>query len=284
MIWVIANEVDEDGSFPTFRHYKKAFKKGEIDIYCAKQYDDFSFLKKDDIAFIRTRNENINWCVADAQRRIGFKSTLESPITNLLTHDKELVKSLLETNGISYPRSYVVNEFLDGIKCFVKPRYGENSVGVDEYSICSNLTEIDVKFRQLKNLVLEPMVEEYIEGNEVTVAVISSNGSLSPEVYQILVEPYNYCSIHTDDVKREFRFKAIRYENEYIRMISNIIFDVIGAKHMLRIDFRINDGIPYVIDINMIPGLAPNGYMARCLKAHGINYYTFIQMLVNTAN
>lgn len=284
MIWVIANEVEEDGSFPTYRHYKKAFKKGEIDIYCAKQYDDFSFLKKDDIAFIRTRDENINWCVSDAQRRIGFKSTLESPITNLLTHDKEGVKSLLDTYGLAYPRSYFVNESMDGIECFVKPRYGENSVGVDNYSICSNLSEIDAKCQQLKNLGIESMVEEYIEGKEVTVAVISSNGSFSPEVYPILVEPDNYCSIHTDDVKREFRFNPVRYDDEYIRMISKKIFNVMGAKHMLRIDFRIKDGIPYVIDINMIPGLAPNGYMAQCMKAHGIDYYTFIQMLVNTAN
>lgn len=282
MIWVIANKVEEDGSFPTYRHYRKAFKEGEINIYCAKQDDDFSFLKQDDIAFIRTRDENINRCVCEAQRLIGFKSTLESPLTNLLTHDKEIVKSLLRDNGILHPKSYFLSDVVNGYKYFVKPKYGENSVGVDKYSICSNVDEVKFKFNQLKSLGIEPIIEEYIEGKEVTVAIIASVFTFNPEVYPVIVDPID-SPIHTENTKHEFSFDSLRYENDSLRRISKKIFSIIGAKHMLRIDFRIKDGIPYVIDINMIPGLAPNGYMAECLKAYGIDYYTFIQMLVNTA-
>lgn len=283
MIWVIANKIEEDGSFPTYRHYKNAFKDGEIDIYCANQDDDFSFLKKSDIAFIRTRDENINRCVFEAQRKIGFKSTLESPKTNLLTHDKECVKSVLAKEGIPHPLSIHPLKAKGGGTYFVKPRYGENSVGVDEYSICVNVSEIDTKCRQLKSLGIEPMVEEFIDGEEVTVAVISSILSFNPEVYPIFVGSENQCLIHTDKVKSRFSFNPMRCEYEQLRAMSKKIFRAVEAKHMLRIDFRIKDGIPYVIDINMIPGLAPNGYMSECLKAYGIDYYTFIQMLVNTA-
>lgn len=283
MIWVIANEVEEDGSFPTYRHYKNAFNPGEIDIYCAKQNDDFSFLKKDDIAFIRTRDENINRHVSVAQRRIGFKSTLESLMTNLLTHDKERVKEVLTQEEILHPLSIHPKKIKDGRRYFVKPRYGENSVGVDEYSICSNISEIHTKCWQLENLGIVPMVEEFIDGEEVTVAVISSILSFNPEVYPIFVSPENQCLIHTDEVKSRFSFNPMRCEYEQVRSISKKVFMAVKAKHMLRIDFRIKDGIPYVIDINMIPGLAPNGYMAECLKAHEIDYYTFIKMLVNTA-
>lgn len=282
MIWVIANEVEEDGSFPTYRHYKNAFNDGEIDIYCAKQDDDFSFLKKDDIAFIRTRNENINRSVFEAQRKIGFKSTLESPLTNLLTHDKEIVKSLLKDNGILHPKSYFLSEVVNGNTYFVKPRFGENSIGVDEYSICSNVEDVESKVNKLNCLGIEPIIEEYIEGNEVTVAIISSIFTFNPEVYPIIVDPVDG-DIHSEKTKREFSFTPVKFENDLIRRFSKKIFNIIGTKHMLRIDFKIRDNIPYVIDINMIPGLAPNGYMAECLKAHGIDYYTFIQMLVNTA-
>ena len=52
----------------------------------------------------------------------------------------------------------------------------------------------------------------------------------------------------------------------------------------MRIDFRVTkDGTPYVIDVNMIPGLAPNGYMSRCLKAHGVGYHDMVRMVVNSA-
>lgn len=33
MIWVIANRKEEDGSFPTYKYYKKAFADGKIDIF-----------------------------------------------------------------------------------------------------------------------------------------------------------------------------------------------------------------------------------------------------------
>ena len=283
MIWVIANEVEEDGSFPTYRHYKNAFNPGEIDIYCAKQDDDFSFLNKDDIVLMRTRDENINKRVDEAQRLFGFKSTLESQLTNLLTHDKELVKSLLECSGIPHPKSLYLSEVVDGRKYFVKPRFGENSVGVDERSICTSLNEVDIKCRQLKQMGIEPMIEEYVDGNEVTVAVISSLLRFNPEIYPIIVEPKNESNVHTGQTKRTLIFKSMPYESASLRKIAKEVFNIVGAKHMLRIDFRICDNIPYVIDINMIPGLAPNGYMAECLKAHGIDYYTFIKMLVNTA-
>lgn len=281
MIWVIANKTEEDGSFPTYRHYKKAFQEGEIDIYCAKQNDDFSFLKKEDIAFIRTRDENINRCIVEAQRRIGFMSTLESPLTNLLTHDKELVKSLLSSNGIPHPKSFYLSEIVDGCKYFVKPRFGENSVGVDERSICSTEAEVNLKVNELVKLGIEPMVEEYIEGNEVTVAVLSS--IINPEVYPIIVESKDKKKIHSDLTKRELNFQAKPFENASLRYVAKEVFNLIGAKHLLRIDFKICDNMPYVIDINMIPGLAPNGYMAECLRLHSIDYPTFIKMLVNTA-
>ena len=40
MIWVIANRKEEDGSFPTYKYYKKAFADGKIDIFCADKDDD----------------------------------------------------------------------------------------------------------------------------------------------------------------------------------------------------------------------------------------------------
>ena len=282
MIWVIANNVEEDGSFPTYRHYKNAFNEGEIDIYCAKQDDDFSFLKKDDIAFVRTRDENINLRLSEAQRKIGFKSTLESQFTNLLTYDKELVKLLLYDNGIPHPRSFLINEVENGSKYFVKPRYGENSIGIDKYSICSCKEDVEEKCKKLTDLGIEPMIEEYIDGKDITCSVFI-NVFIGESVFSAYTSIGDGTVIHTEIDKQRFSFKTSKCFSQKVDCIARRVFKLIGARHLLRIDFRIKDGIPYVIDINMIPGLAPNGYMAECMKAHGIDYYSFIKMLVNTA-
>ena len=186
MIWVIANKAEEDGTFPTYRHYKKAFADGEIDIHCACQDDDFSFLTKDDIVLIRTRDENINKKVSEAQSKICFKSTLESPLTNHLTHDKNAVKSVLRQAQIRFPETINLCNVNGSRKYFVKPLYGENSIGIDESSICDSKDEVLSKYTSLLESGIKPMIEEYVDGFDVTTSVFKSGENGSLEVLSLI--------------------------------------------------------------------------------------------------
>lgn len=284
MIWVIANRKEEDGSFPTYKYYGKAFANGEIDIFCADKDDDFSFLTKEDIAFIRTRDEDINQHVRNAQERIGFASTLESPLTNHLTHDKEAVKAELCKCGIPFPLTVALDDAERGLAYFVKPKFGENSIGIDSNSICFTKPQVIKKCLSLHEQGIEPIIERYIDGRDITTSVIYSKKDNAIKTYSAFTNANNTDGIQTDVTKRNYSFTASVCKDESLERIAKKVFEAVGAKHYLRIDFRIfNDRIPYVIDINMIPGLAPNGYMAKCMKANGIEYYDFIRMLINSA-
>lgn len=283
MIWVIANSKEEDGSFPTYRFYKQAFPDSEIDIYCAKQDDDFSFLKKNDIAFVRTRDMNINRCVNEAQDKIGFKSTLESTLTNLLTHDKEAVKSELCKHGIPFPLTVKVEDIERGSKYFVKPLYGENSMGIDSDSICFTKSQVLSKCVSIHKMGFHPLIERYIDGDDITTSVIYSSKDNALKTYSAFTNANNVDRIQTDETKSTYNFQTYLCESKEIDRVAKKVFEAVGARHYLRIDFRVKDNIPYVIDINMIPGLAPNGYMARCMGVNGIDYHDFIRMVVGSA-
>lgn len=283
MIWVIANKIEEDGSFPTYRFYKEAFQDSEINIYCAKQDDDFSFLEKNDIAFIRTRDLNINRCVSEAQDRIGFKSTLESTLTNLLTHDKEAVKSELCKYGILFPLTIKIKDIERRGKYFVKPLYGENSVGIDSNSICLTKSQVLSKCISLHKMGFRPLIERYIDGHDITTSVIYSPKDGVLKTYSAFTNANNVDGIQTDETKSNYNFQTWICESEELDRIAKKTFEAVGAKHYLRIDFRVQNHITYVIDINMIPGLAPNGYMARCMGVNGIGYHDFIRMVVGSA-
>ena len=283
MIWVIANSKEEDGTFPTYKFYKKSFPAGEINIYCAKQNEDFSFLKKNDIAFIRTRDEDINRCVEEAQSKIGFKSTLESPLTNHLTHDKEAVKSVLCKYGIQFPLTVKFEDIEIGGKYFVKPQYGENSIGIDSNSICFSKSQAMDKCTLLHKQGLNPIIEQYIDGIDITTSVIYSTKDNTLKTYSAFTNANNNDGIQTDETKITYNFQTCLCESEELDHIAKKVFEAVGAKHYLRIDFRVKCHTPYVIDINMIPGLAPNGYMAMCMKVNGINYHDFIRMIVDSA-
>lgn len=280
MIWVIANSKEEDGTFPTYKFYKNVFDNNEIDIYCARENDDFSFLKKDDIVFMRTREDNIVNRVREIQPIVGFASTLESQETNYLTHDKDAVKSVLRENGIAFPKTIKPSDVVDGRKYFIKPKFGENSFGIDENSICYSKSHVIEKYNSLIENEVEPIIEEYIEGYDLTTAVIYSRKDNTLEIYSAVTQANNDIGIQTDETKKNYTFKTSIYKSELLDEISKKVFEIVYAKHYLRIDFRMSNGIPYVIDINMIPGLAPIGYMSLCMKENGFNYHEFIRKVV----
>ncbi len=289
MIWVIADRREEDGSFPTYKYYKKAFRFGEIDIYCAGQNDDFSFIGHNDVVLMRTRDENIVSCVRDRQKEAGFISTLESEFVNQITHDKVATKALLLQNGFPHPETIQLEEVEDGRRYFVKPRYGENSIGIDENSLCTTRKQVENKCKSLLDIGIEPMIEVYIDGFDVTTSLIYNpkNGILRADT----IRGFPQCSagFQTFEDKESYvydpfkPFNAEAYDNALVDEIAKCIFTLIGAKHYLRIDFRVRFNTPYVLDVNMIAGLAPNGHMSKCLQTHNVHYHDFIKMVVNSA-
>lgn len=283
MIWVIANKIEEDGSFPTYSHYKKAFNDGEIDIYCATSDSDFSFLKKDDVVWVRNRDEKICQKIREQKNQIGFRSILESDKTNLLTFDKLLVKDQLKRNGIPYPKTIHLRELKEGQPYIVKPNFGENSVGIDKDSVCFSIKHAYEKLKSLQQLNYTPFIEEYINGHEVTVSVIFNWNTKKFEIYPSLILPKFNGKIHTCENKKDFSFEALKYWHKDIEHYSKLAFYAVGAKHHLRLDYRVSKGIPYLIDINMIPGLAPEGYFSKCMQVNGIDYYDAIRKLINSA-
>lgn len=284
MIWVIANKAEEDGSFPTYKYYKQAYDEGMIDIYLATPQDRFGFIERDDIVIVRTRDQRICENLREAKMARGFASTVESWKTDWYTHDKEAIKVIMANEGVHYPKTIQLSDVNWQSKpCFVKPRYGENSIGVDSKSVCHTAAQVKRQCMALLKQGIEPMVEEYLNGIEVTTAVFSHPTECKLRMYSAIMRPITDGSYHTAETKRDFAFVPERYDSMYLHEAVRAVFHGIGARHLLRIDSRIVSGRPYIIDVNMIPGLAPNGYMSKCMEVNGVDYHTFIRMMVNTA-
>lgn len=284
MIWIVSNIEEEHGPFITFNEYKKAFPEGEMEIYVANQLDDFAFLSKEDIVIVRTRDRNIYNRLREAQQKIGFKSTLETENTRILTWDKEKLKPLLVKAGCCFPKSVRTDEIVEGKTYFVKPRYGEDSIGVDARSKSSCTEDILKKSFQLERMGMEPVIEEYVRGEEITTSLLFDPEERELAVYSSIMKPKNNLGFHTDEIKHNYAFTAQSYTDKRMNKAARDIFEALGAKHYIRIDSRIMNGEPYIIDINMIAGLNRKGYMAKCLEVNGVEYFDFIRKVVNTAS
>lgn len=286
MIWVINHISEYDESFPTFRYYREVIGRENIRIYCAKDGETFDFLMSDDIVLLRSGDSSMVKSLIARQNEVGFISTVESPTTIATAYNKAKIKSILVKAGIRTPRSFSLNEVTDGQLYFVKPMFGEDSKGISLQSVCHSTDEIERYARNLSMDGLTPIIEEYIDGTDCTVAVIRDAHTGEINTYAIDIEVDNEFGIQTEEVKSGTIAYCQPTSTPSVNEISRKVFKAVDAKHYMRIDYRITkEGVPYLIDLNIFPGFGIAGYMYRSLMlTQNKSYRDFIMEILNSAS
>ena len=128
------------------------------------------------------------------------------------------------------------------------------------------------------------MITEYIEGREFTVGVLGEGENI--RVLPILEIdfsnlPSNLNKIYSFEAKYVFD-SYVKYHlparleddlREKIETIAKKAFNSLDLRDYSRIDFRVKDGIPYVIEINSLPGLhKESSDIVKMAKAAGLSY------------
>jgi D-alanine-D-alanine ligase len=188
--------------------------------------------------------------------------------------DKPLTKTLVNLAGITTPKWKVVKtedqikslDFNDlPFPVIVKPAYEGSSKGVRATSFAIDGDETLEEIRcQLVNYRQPVMVEEFVDGDEVTVGIIGNSSPRVLGVMRILPRVKTDNFIYSLDVKRDWE-RLVDYEcpahldeDVLLRIKENSlkIFEVLGCRDFARIDFRVSkNGTPYFIEINPLPGL-----------------------------
>jgi D-alanine-D-alanine ligase len=189
--------------------------------------------------------------------------------------DKPLTKKLVMIAGISTPDWRVVNnkEELEAISwdgfpfpAIVKPAYEGSSKGVHGKSLVDTKEQTYNVVDELLKVYEQPiMIEQFIDGDEVTVGVLGN----SPQntvlgMMRILPRKKKNNFVYSVEVKRDWR-NLVDYEapanlkdevRKEIVLSSLRAYELLGCRDFARIDFRVSkDGIPYMLEINPLPGL-----------------------------
>lgn len=281
MIWFI--QLEGEGNF--ISSYKEQFiieslGRDNVKVVSVKEDDDLSFLVKSDIVVCQTRSLSLIRKIES----IGCRNTCESSETIELTYDKEKVKNVLEMSGILFPRTMDASSVDEQHHAFVKPLFGADSDGVDEHSLVTSEALCIAKCQELKVKGYRPIIEEFIEGTEATVAVLKMpNGDIC--AYPIEIELGNNHSIMTKSKKMSWTELCSISANKMLVQSAKETFKAIGCKHYMRIDFRIDKkGYPYVIDLNLYPGLGPIDHFAKCLYLNkNITHHDILNEIINTS-
>jgi len=214
---------------------------------------------------------------------LGIPYSGSDPLTLAVTLDKTCAKRLVQSAAVAVPRSFTVEDrrsrmgnrrnlkddllsLIDFFPVIVKPAWEGSSKGIGRHCLIDRPDDLLQVVESICDRHRQPiLVEEYIEGDELTVGIVGNQAPTIVGVMRILPQQRADRFIYCLDVKRDY-LNRVQYETpprlptEIIRRITSaalLVFEVLGCRDVARIDFRVRDGIPYFLEVNPLPGLNP---------------------------
>ena len=286
MIWSIVSkdEMDNYGTSNVFKFYREALGRDSIKLAVVDEADSLDFVSEDDIVLLRTASK----LLVDTIRKKGVKTTAEDFDVYSLADDKLQMNRFLLSKGILASQHRSLDNIKEGIVYFVKPRFGSDSKGVTESSICTSREDVVKQVTVINHTCNgNAVIENFIDGKEYTVSVLNIGGYIY--CFPIEVDCSGTHGIQTQLGKSLFSECGVTLEydeRKELKALSERVFEELGVKHHARIDFRRDkDGKLYVIDVNLIPGLGPTGDLARCLLlSENYSYTDALKMVIASAS
>ena len=167
---------------------------------------------------------------------------------------------------------------------FVKPAGTGSSVGVSKAANQDQLREGLLSAAVYDDKVL---VEEYIRGKEIEVAVMGNESPVASVCGEIDsgAEFYDYDAKYITDTSVSYIPARISEEtSEQVRELAVRVYQAIGCTGLSRVDFFVTeDGRPVFNEINTIPGFTSISMYPKLFAASGIPYSQLIDELIQLA-
>tara|TARA_B100000427_G_C15473070_1_gene579473 strand:- start:101 stop:1039 length:939 start_codon:yes stop_codon:yes gene_type:complete len=244
---------------------------------------DFSFLRKNkqvkfDKVFMMIHGkpgENGQLCSFFESKKIPYTSS--GQISSELTFNKFKCNKHLKQLGYTVPESNIFTK-KDAIKypSIIKPIASGSSFGINKVN---NKQELKQAIDQANKYSDEIIVEEFIDGRELTCGVFSISGKVKAlPITEIISENeiFDYDAKYNGKSTEETPAKINSSVRMKIEDISKKIYRDLKLSGVIRVDFIMKDTQPYIIEINTIPGFSEKSIVPQMLKSANINIRTFI--------
>jgi D-alanine-D-alanine ligase len=224
----------------------------------------------------------------------GLKYTGSKVLGSAIAMDKALSKTIFKQNKIPTPSwlvadnsnqsdSKLIGKINDeiGFPCVIKPNDQGSTVGL---TVVKNESEVERAVDLALKFSAKALIEEYIEGREITVAILEDE-ALS--VLEIVPHSglYDYESKYTSGMS-EYIVPA-NLPQDITQKASEFAlsaFNVLGCESYARVDFRLSDdGVPYCLEVNTLPGMTPLSLVPKMANAVGITFEELIDRIIKHA-
>ncbi|MGN4123727.1 D-alanine--D-alanine ligase [Lysinibacillus sphaericus] len=224
----------------------------------------------------------------------GVLETLDVPYTGSgmlssgICMDKNMSKKIIRYEGIQTPDWLHISDMnelqmdkLDnmGYPLVVKPNSGGSSVGVkivyDKDSLLSSVADV---FKWDSEII----IEKYITGEEITCSIV--DGKLLPILsIRHTAAFFDYHAKYENATTIEEVVELPAAIHERVARAAMACYSALKCTIYARIDMLIMDGIPYVMEVNTLPGMTKNSLLPKSAHAAGITYTKLLDKIIDSS-
>ena len=206
-------------------------------------------------------------------------------LSSAVCMDKDLTKKLLLANEVKIAAWYMVNagEEIDleaieaiGYPMVVKPNNGGSSVAT---GIVKDREELLALINEALKYDNEVMVEKYIKGDEITCCIL--DGKMLPV---IAIKPgnsfFDFASKYSDGGAEEVIVELQQELHEKVEAMALSCWKSLKCSVYARVDMLIEEGQPYVLEVNTLPGMTKNSLFPKSAAAVGMSFSQLLDNII----
>jgi len=271
------------------------------------------FLEETKIDLIFNLCESIKGLAVSEMHVAGIYELMNVPYTGAgplalgTCLNKVRTKVILDANGIPtarhilYKRAEDIN--LDDLHLsfpmIVKPSREDASIGIENSSVVHNIDSLRQRVASIVTTYNQPaLVEEYIEGRELNVAIIGNEQPTVLPISEIDFSklPSDYPKIVTYNAKwvegtTEFvgtvgtcPAKLLPEVEVSVRNIARQAYKLMEIRDYARVDIRLDaSNTPFVLEVNPNPDISRDTGFARSARAAGMTFENMLAKIIETA-
>lgn len=181
-----------------------------------------------------------------------------------------LAKSVLIRKNERINKENIVNKL--GLPIFVKPNNGGSSCGTSKVKTLDQFDEaLELAFAEDHEVI----IEEYIKGVEISCGVVKTKTfSAVLPITEIIPkkEFFDYEAKYTPGMSEEIT--PARIPNDIYNLCQEYtsqIYDFLGCKGVVRVDYILKNQHLYFLEINTIPGMSEASIVPQQAEHYGIS-------------
>ncbi|MDO8493874.1 MAG: D-alanine--D-alanine ligase [Deltaproteobacteria bacterium] len=247
-----------------------------------------------DVAFIALHGAfGEDGCVQGVLESLRIPYTGSGVLASALAMDKAVLNSFLRGPEILMPEEEVFSAETDSIDqflrkkrnfpLFVKPSREGSTINA---TIVRDQKKLKEGIEQALQSDSKILVQEFIEGKEITVSIL--NGRVLPSI-EIVPKSgfYDYTSKYTKGMTEYILPANVSKKTEQeMNRVSLKVWEMIDCSGIARVDFIVSKGEekPYFLEINTMPGMTETSLVPKAAAKEGISFENLCEQILETAS